>query len=154
MWVSLAKTFRSCCTSLGLNTAEEKGISNMKLTAVRWTLLHSIWIKGKAQQWIHIHQKYVFIVNLQLNPHWCEQRTQTGVRLVRGNAALIVFVRECVATKTSVHNHEGPGLASSMCCVCLYVCAGVCECMYTQFTKEVVGHYKHHYKPLYSRGFL
>lgn len=26
--------------------------------------------------------------------------------------------------------------------------------MYTQFTKEVVGHYKHHYKPLYSRGFL
>lgn len=76
--------------------------------------------------------------------------TQTGVRLVRGNAALIVLVRECVAMKTSVHNHEGPGLASSMCIVC--VCAGVC--MYTQFTKEVVGHYKHHYKPLYSRGFL
>lgn len=75
-------------------------------------------------------------------------RTWTGVRLFRADAALIVHVRERVATEASVHNHEGPGLASSMC----VMCAGVC--MYTQFTKEVVGHNKHHYKPLYSRGFL
>lgn len=51
-----------------------------------------------------------------------------------------------MAMKTSVHNHEGPGLASSMC----FVCACVCVCMYTQFTKEVVGHYKHHYNPFPS----
>lgn len=56
-----------------------------------------------------------------------------------GDAALIVLVRECVATKTSVHNHEGPGLPLSIC--------AACACMYTQFTKEVVGHYKHHYDP-------
>lgn len=68
---------------------------------------------------------------------WTEQRLVSGCSC--GDAALIVLVRECVATKTSVHNHEGPGLALSIC--------AVCACMYTQFTKEVVGHYKHHYDP-------
>lgn len=34
---------------------------------------NSVWIKGK-EQWIHIHQQ-CFIVNLQLNPHGCEQNT-------------------------------------------------------------------------------
>lgn len=51
---------------------------------------------------------------------WTEQRPVSGCSC--GDAALIVLVRECVATKTSVHNHEGPGLAFiHLCRVCMYV---------------------------------
>lgn len=96
--------------------------------------------EGRSSEYIYT-KKYVFIVNLQLNPHWCEQNADWCQAGLWQCSTDFTCERKCVAMKTSVHNHEGPGLASSN-----EFCVQVC--MYTQFTKEVVGHYKHHYNPL------
>lgn len=105
------------------------------------TTIWSDWIsvdEGKSKE-LDIRQQNGFIVNLQLNRHWCEQNRDwcQAVHVAMQHWLYLwenVWPRrpQCIIMKAQVWH--------------LSICA-VCACMYTQFTKEVVGHYKHHYDP-------